>query len=110
MRLNKKNILKQLWAVATADPAEVVGIRQGELVLTDSADWPDAVRLAVAGVEKTGGNIKVKFYDKLKALELLGKHLGLFEKNLEEDPRAESLLEQLLEEIKNGELGTDCHG
>ena len=48
--------------------------------------------------------------DKLKALELLGKHLGLFEKAPEEDPKAESLLQQLLEEIKNGELGTDCHG
>ena len=104
MRLNKKNILKQLWAVATADPSEAVAVRDGDLVLTNSEDWPEAVRLAVAGVEKSGGNIKLKFYDKLKALELLGKHLGLFEKAAETDDKAESLLEQLLEAISNEEL------
>ncbi len=107
MRLNKKNILKQLWAVATADPSEAVSVREGDLVLTDSSDWPDGLRLAVAGVEKSGGNIKIKFYDKLKALELLGKHLGLFEKAMETDDKAESLLEQLLEALNNGQLTVD---
>ena len=104
MRLTKKNILKQLWAVATADPSAAVSVVDGDLVLTNSQDWPEAVRLAVAGVEKSGGNVKIKFYDKLKALELLGKHLGLFEKGMETDERAESLLEQLLEAISNEEL------
>jgi len=107
MRLNKKNILKQLWAVATADPSAAVSVVDGDLVLTNSQDWPEAVRLAVAGVEKSGGNVKIKFYDKLKALELLGKHLGLFEKAAETDDKAESLLEQLLETLNNGQLTVD---
>ncbi len=103
MRMTKKNILGQLWAVATADVASVVSLQDGAMVLADTKDWPEDVRLAVAGMEKTGGNIKIKFYDKLKALELLGKHLGLFEKAAETDDKAESLLEQLLETIANGE-------
>ena len=103
MRLTKKNILRQLWAVATADVASVVSVESGELVLADTKDWPEDVRLAVAGMEKSGGNIKIKFYDKLKALELLGKHLGLFEKAAETDDKAESLLQTLLETLENRE-------
>ena len=44
------------------------------------ADIPKGAALgAIQSVEKTSGGIRVRFYDKLKALELLGKATGLFE-------------------------------
>ena len=97
---DKERVMKQLWAVALADVASVVCVEDGELAFTDTRAWPEEARLAVAGVEKTGGNIKIKFYDKLKALELLGKHLGLFEKGVEGDAKEESLLQTLLETLE----------
>jgi phage terminase small subunit len=34
---------------------------------------------------ETGGSIKAKCYDKVKALELLGRHLGMFNDKLQVD-------------------------
>ena len=31
------------------------------------------------GTDKGGGSMRVKLHDKMKALELLGKHLGIFQ-------------------------------
>lgn len=47
-----------------------------ELFPTSALD--KAKRSAIAGIEQTATGIKVKQHDKVKALELLGKHLKLF--------------------------------
>lgn len=47
--------------------------------LTDTDALSEDQRAALAGVEETKYGIKVATYDKVKALELLGKHLGVFD-------------------------------
>ncbi len=100
MEKDKKKILKQLWAIATADTAKVFSLENGNFTVLPIEQWSAKTRLAVASVEKSAGGIKVKFYDKLKALELLGKHLGLFEPAFQPDENAEGLLQQLLIQTK----------
>ena len=46
--------------------------------LTDTDDLSEDQRAAISGIEQTRNGIKVATYDKVKALELLGKHLGMF--------------------------------
>ena len=74
-----EDILYQLRAIAMADTTALVQVRDGALEIRSTAELPKQLRCAIASIEKSAGGIKVKFYDKLKALELLGKYLGLFE-------------------------------
>lgn len=57
--------------------------------MADTDELPLEKRAAIASIEQTKSGIKVSTYDRVRALELLGKHLGMFdgkggqEKNLD---------------------------
>ena len=65
---------------------------------------PEELRCAVSSLEKSTGGIKVKFYDKLKALELLGKYLGLFDGSAENTGEESPLLAAILRTTGGGAI------
>ena len=92
--LTARRVLEELWAIAGARATDFVEIKDGELTVRDTALLPDS--RAVAAVEKSTTGIKVKFYDKLRALELLGKHLGLFDGAAAREQEDNNLLEAIV--------------
>lgn len=70
-----------------ADYARVVTFRKGAdgkvpmqiVELADTDDLTDDQRAAISCIEETKFGIKVNTYDKVRALELLGRHLGMFD-------------------------------
>lgn len=78
-KITKENILQELGAIAFARATDIIAVEGGQLVTADTGALTGEQACAIASVEKTSGGLKVKFYDKLKALELLGKAVGLFE-------------------------------
>ena len=97
-------VFAQLRAIALADVTRVVDIRDGSLSV--SGDLDDCQRAAIASVEKATGGIRVKFYDKLKALELLGKCVGLFDRPPLEESRDSDLL-RAIEQTTREVIRTD---
>ena len=97
-------LLFQLQAIATADYTEILRIVGGSLQIADTDSLSAAQRAAIASIEKGTGGIKLKLYDKLKALELLCKLLGLGEAGLA--PPDQTLLEAI--EHSTGEV-IDIH-
>ena len=91
-----ETLLKELWAIALARATDLLQVKDGTLEIRDTGELTKDQAAAIASLEKGPNGVKVKFYDKLKALELLGKHLGVFE-GKSEDARQDNLLEAILE-------------
>jgi len=86
--INKESILNEYRKIAFSDVRKILTIDGG---LRSIDDLDDDTAGAIAGIEsfdevsrdgeRLGTNRKIKLHDKLRALEALSKHLGLFEKD-----------------------------
>jgi len=88
LELDARLLLHELLCVANSKITDLLN-DQGEIDLSRLKDAPEHVKRAVEMVEntysaKTGDSkVKVKMHDKLKAIELLGKHLKIWTEKLE---------------------------
>jgi phage terminase small subunit len=104
-------VVRELARVAFADPRAVFSWGPGGVVLRDSGGLTEDEAAIVSEVSETrtetGGSIKAKLCDKVKALELLGRHLGMFNDKLAVNMQITpaSILEGLRE--RRGGEGTD---
>lgn len=96
----QKLVLEELQAIGLARATDVVGIQGGTLTVKDTDTLPPNLSPAVASIEKTSGGLKIKFYDKLKALELLGKYTGLFDEPGQHKPKENNLLQTIIQSTK----------
>ena len=92
----KERILTELKAIGFARATDFLYTRGDELVIRSTEELSQDDGAAIAAIERSANGLKVKFYDKLKALELLGKSCGLFEGNDASDS-PNNLLEAILE-------------
>lgn len=89
--LTQDRVLQELAAIALADIADFARIEkrwrhnlQGDLVeygaveFTPTLEIPKTKRGAIMAIKQGASGIEVKFNDKVRALELMGKHLGMF--------------------------------
>lgn len=75
-------VLRELAKIAFSNMRNYASWSSDTVTLIDSHDLTDDNAAVVVNISKTttkdGGSIKFKLHDKVNALELLGKHLGIF--------------------------------
>ncbi len=78
-------IIAELAAIAFTDRTEIAKVgKNGSVRLTPTENLSDDVKKVISGIKEGKFGTEVSSYDKVKALELLGKHLGIFDKKDEE--------------------------
>jgi phage terminase small subunit len=78
-----ETVLRELVAVGTADIGRAVEWNGEKVTLKDSASLPAEVRAAISEVRQTRDGVAIKFHSKTAALDMLGRHLGMFKERLE---------------------------
>lgn len=76
--ITQDSVLKELAAIGFANAADFVKVSGGAVKITDTDEIEKDKLPALAGVKETQNGIEIKLHDKVHALELIGKHLGMF--------------------------------
>lgn len=81
--ITQERVLRELAAIAFANGADFAKVVTGgtfdtvKMIPTDKL--PPEKQAAIAGMKMTANGVEIKLHDKVRALEMLGKYLGLFD-------------------------------
>lgn len=98
--ITQDRVLKELATIGFFQITDFMKVDKGQLVIKDTSDVDLENIPAISGIKPTQFGLDVRFHDKVKALELIGEHLGMWSGNT---GNADSLarLDEILSEVKN---------
>lgn len=76
-------VVRELAAIAFARATDYASVRGGAVCIKDTDNLSDEQIRAIAGIKEGANGIEIKLNDKEKALELLGRHLGMWNDKLD---------------------------
>lgn len=76
--ITQDRVLNELAALGFYDIADYAQIEYGRAVLKDTSDIPKEKRPAIVSIKEGANGLEIRLADKLRALEMIGKHLGMF--------------------------------
>lgn len=102
--VTQDRVIEELAAIAFARATDFAQIVNGNVVLTDTSNLSEDQIKAIAGIKEGKFGIELKLNDKEKALELLGRHLGMFKDKLEVSGLDEekNKLDDILQQMRGG--------
>ena len=102
--ITQDRVLEELAAIAFARAADFAEVKDGFVIIKDTAGLSEQQIKAIAGIKEGKFGVELKLNDKEKALELLGRHLGMFKDKVEVSGLEEEKkkLGDILEQLRGG--------
>lgn len=81
--ITQDRVLCELAAIGFYDIADYAEVSGGGVMLKATRDIPAEKRAAIVGIKEGQAGVEVKMADKLRALELIGRHLNMYTDKVE---------------------------
>ena len=108
VEITQEKVLEELAAIAFANGADFATVnRNGIVRITPTSELPDEKRKAIASIKEGQYGTEVKVHDKVKALELLAKHLGMFDSKNGGGEAPENNIFEVIDQSTREEIDTD---
>lgn len=78
VEITQDRVLQELAAIAFAKGTDYASIVSGIVMMNDTEELTQDQKAAIVAIKQTKEGVEAKLGNKLKALELLGRHLGVF--------------------------------
>lgn len=100
--ITQDRVLEELAAIAFARVTDYAEVKDGQAIIKDTGNLDEQQARAIAGIKEGKFGVEIKLNDKEKALELLGRHLGMFKDKVEVSGLDEekNKLEDILNQIR----------
>lgn len=95
LEVTQEKVIQELASIAFANGADFAKIKYGAVIAVPTDELPREKLPAIAGIKETQNGIEIKLHDKVKALELLGKYLGVFGGNAAQPQTENNLFEAI---------------
>jgi phage terminase, small subunit len=100
--ITQDRVLAELSAIAFAKATDYVEVDDdGSVKIKPTAELTEEQKKAIASIKEGANGIEIKLTDKTKALEMLSRHLGLFNDKLNVNVEAIEIIDDI------GELESD---
>lgn len=99
IKLDRESIIRELSVIASADAGDFITVKDGVAAVKDLDTIPPEKRGAVASVKNSAGGrgAEIHLYDKLKAIDLLCRCLGIY--SADEPTDELEMLDRVLEAV-----------
>lgn len=87
--INQDRVLIELAEIGFARVTDFVEIVDGRVKIKNTGDVDPERIAAIAGIKEGANGIEIKLNDKGKALEMIGRHLGMFSDRVEVSGKVE---------------------
>ena len=108
LEITQEKVLEELAAIAFANGTNFATITQsGRVQLTPTSELSENKKKAVASIKEGQYGVEVKLHDKVRALELLGKHLGVFATGGRDAAPEDNNIFEVIDQSTREEIDTD---
>ena len=108
LEITQERVREELAAIAFANGTDFATITRNGLVrLIPTDDLPEDKKKAIASIKEGKFGVEVKLSDKVKALELLGRDMGMFGGGSVPDSEQENNIFEVIDQSTREEIDTD---